>query len=86
MQSSGLSSEYKEEIKKKEPASSSNSAVRDTNTQKTFTRYLPTLQYKCILTLAVTTDVYKHYTAASPQPSAAAIRHSLLANPGINFI
>jgi hypothetical protein len=73
-------------FKKKEPASSSNCTVHDTNTQKNFTRYLPTMLDKCFLKLAVTTDVYKQHTSTCPLHPAATIRHVLLANSVIHFI
>jgi len=54
---SGLSCESKEEIKKE--ISSYNIAVHDIKTYKTFTRYLPAVFHNCLLTPAVTTDVYR---------------------------
>jgi hypothetical protein len=83
--SSGLSSDSAEETEKKHTYSS-NSAVRDMNNRKNFTRYLPALFDKCFLTLAVTTDVHKQYTTAYPLLPAGKIRCFLLANSAITFI
>jgi hypothetical protein len=84
--SSVLSSEYEEEIKRKEHTSSSNGAIHDTNIQKTLTRHLPALHYNCVLTPADITDVYKQHTTVCPPLPAAAIRHVLCGNSTIYFI
>jgi len=45
-----------------------------------FTRQLLALYYTCVLTTALTTDIYKQHRAACPLLPAAAIRNSLCAN------
>jgi hypothetical protein len=49
-------------------------------TQRMFTHHLPVLCDNCILTPALTTDVYKQYNTACPLFTAAAIRYVLCAN------
>ena len=55
-------------------------------TEKTFTRQLPALCNNSVLTTALTTDVYRQYTAACPLFPAAAIRRVLCANSHTNFL
>ena len=55
-------------------------------TEKTFTRHLPALCDNSVLTPALTTDVYRQYTAACALFTAAAIRRVLCPNSHTHFL
>jgi len=69
--SSGLGSVSPEEILKHNPLHLVMQLTTLT-TEKAFTRQFPGLSDKCVLTPALTTDVYKQHTAAFPLLTATA--------------